>query len=136
MRPIDLPEVCGQLHDLRPDPLKVHSSHPITYQSFSWGGGGGGGGGEEETASGLLWLDLHASSCHGQPYWADLGVGWGGGGVQGVGHFLFEKILFICNTNCSRVSGWIPPPPLLNSWICPCISLPCNILSLVTYATK
>ena len=24
---------------------------------------------------------------------------------------LFEKILFICNTNCSRVSGWTPTPP-------------------------
>ena len=24
---------------------------------------------------------------------------------------LFEKILFICNTNCSQVSGWTPPPP-------------------------
>ena len=23
----------------------------------------------------------------------------------------FDKILFICNTNCSRVSGWTPPPP-------------------------
>ena len=49
----------------------------------------------------------------------------GGGGVEGVQTpppppSLLEKILFICNTNCSRVSGWtpflkkIPPdPPLL-----------------------
>ena len=49
------------------------------------------------------------------------GRSWGGGGGGGVGVGVksvrtpppfFEKILFICNTNFSRVAKWLDPHPL------------------------